>query len=139
MNLHRAIAEAVTAGLKTGIVPFLADGRCLFLSGEDGPVIATTAVDGEEDAKAAAIRAGESFGLQRSNMAAAPFLGWSGKMMGTKSYPFEVYAVLVKEEDGFDNHGDWLTPAQFATKGRKAQAEIMEKVFGKIEVYLKSK
>ena len=152
MKLHRRIIEGKT-GQKAGIVPFLADGRCLFMVssnsryGGPDPAIAKGHVDGEEDTKAAAVREGEEeLGLRRSNMAAVPFLGWSGKLSGlTATYQMEVYAVLVKDEDDFGTPDRetartvWLTRSEFTTKGRKSQAQIMEKIFDTIEVYLQNK
>lgn len=152
MKLHRSITEEYS-GLKAGIVPFLSDGRCLFAVSSNAnfgglhPAIAKGGVDEGEDAKAAAIREGEEeLGLRKSNMAASPFLGWSGKLSGMVStYPMEVYAVLVKDEDAFDvpdyetDHTEWLTRSQFTVKGRKSQAQIMEKIFDKIEAYLENK
>ena len=153
MKLHRRIIEARYSGLKAGIVPFLADGRCLFMVSSDAmyggsdPAIAKGQVDGEEDARAAAIREGEEeLGLRKSNMAATPFLGWSGKLSGLNAtYPIEVYAVLVKDEDNFSTPDRetartvWLTRSEFTTKGRKSQAQIMAQIFDKIEAYLQNK
>lgn len=139
------------SGPKAGIVPFLTDGRALFAKssnasfGSADPAIAKGRVDGEEGAKHAAIREGEEeLGLRRSNMAAEPFLGWSGKLTGLDAtYKMDVYAVLVKDEEAFDEpeyetaSTHWLTREEFNKQGRKSQREIMEKVFDKIEVYLR--
>lgn len=150
MNLHRQIMET-TAGLRAGIVPFLADGRCLFFVSSDpkyggsDPAIAKGRVDSGEDAKAAAVREGrEELGLRRDNMATQPWLGWSGEISGQEeSYKFEVYAVLMKDEDAFDTPGKetahtvWLTRSEFTTKGRKSHGQIMDRILDKIEAYLK--
>lgn len=139
------------SGPKAGIVPFLADGRALFAvssnaaHGGSSPAIAKGRIDGEESAKKAAIREGEEeLGLKRSNMAAEPFLGWSGELTGLDAtYKMDVFAVLVKDAEAFDKPDretastHWLTRAEFNKKGRKSQREIMEKVFDKIEVYIR--
>jgi len=156
VKLHRYIIEVEGAGYsgqKAGIVPFLPDGRGLFAVssnaayGGTDPAIAKGRVDGKEDTKTAAVREGaEELGLRADNMASSPWLGWSGKITGLDAtYPMDVYAVLVKDEKAFDEPDKetartmWLTRAQFETKGRKSHAQIMAKVFDKIEVYLKDK
>lgn len=153
MILHQLIIEQDLAGYKgpkAGIVPFLADGRGLFAVPADGvegekPAIAKGRLDGEEKPKQAAIREGEEeLGLRRSNMAAEPFLGWSGELTGADAtYKLDVYAVLVKDAEAFGETDHettrtlWLTRQDFKAKGRKSQQEIMVKVFDKIEAYLK--
>ena len=153
MRLHQLIAEAGYNKLKAGIVPFLDDGRCLFFVSSNAayggadPAIAKGRVDAGENAKQAAVREGtEELGLRKSNMAAQPFLGWSGELTGLDAtYPFEVYAVLVKNEKDFDEPGEetartvWMTRAQFKAEGRKSHHEIMDKIFDKIDTYLENK
>jgi 8-oxo-dGTP pyrophosphatase MutT (NUDIX family) len=152
MKLHQAVIvrEEGELAKRAGMVPFLSDGRALFMVSSDPrdgglPEIAKGRVEGDEDTKQCAIReGGEELGLRQSNMAASPFLGWSGKMTGSDDpYQFEVYAVLVKDPDAFDESDSevdktlWLTPSEFETKGRKSHTQIMNKIFDKIEVYLK--
>ena len=130
------LAEVATAELSTptmvGIVPFISDGRCLFT---DEPAIPRIACNG--DAKEDAAKGGaKHFGLESGNMGANPFLGWQGQMKGQSgSYGIEVYAVLVK--DGSKLHGTWLTRSEFDTKGPKSQTAIADKIFDKVEAYLK--
>jgi 8-oxo-dGTP pyrophosphatase MutT (NUDIX family) len=162
MKLHQLIeADVETAepkqrtggytGPKAGVVPFLDDGRALFAVPSDShfggaePAIAKGRVDGEESVKDAAVREGEEeLGLRKSNMAAEPFLGWSGTLTGLDAtYKMSVYAVLVKDEDAFDKPDyetkstHWFTRQEFMTKGRKSQHEIMDKIFDKIDAYLR--
>ena len=151
MKLHKQLLEAGYSKLKAGIVPFLDDGRCLFVVSSNAafggldPAIAKGRVDGEESAKDAAIREGiEELGLRRSNMAAEPFLGWKGELTGLDAtYPMEVYAVLVKSEKAFDTPDEetartvWMTWADFKAEGRQTHVVIMNKIFDKIGTYLK--
>lgn len=134
-------------------MPFLADGRCLYMVPSDpkfggsSPQFAKGRLDGKTDAKEEAIREGEEeLGLRRSNMAAAPWLAWSGKVTGLdEEYTMDVYAVLVEDENAFDKpHYEtaetvWLTRSEFTTKGRKTQIAIMDRIFDKIEAYLGDK
>jgi 8-oxo-dGTP pyrophosphatase MutT (NUDIX family) len=159
MKLHElfeANKEAPTekprsySGPKAGIIPFLADGRGLFAVSSDTkysgslPAIAKGRIDGNESTKNAAIREGEEeLGLRRSNMAAEPFLCWSGELTGLDAtYRFDVFAVLVKDEENFDEPDyetastHWLSRSEFASKGRSSQREIVQKVFDKIDAYL---
>lgn len=150
MKLHQLIAEAGYNKLKAGIIPFLDDGRCLFAVssnaafGGSDPAIAKGRVDAGESAKEAAVREGEEeLGLRKDNMAAQPFLGWKGELTGLDAtYPFEVYAVLVKDEDAFDKpHYEtertvWLTRSGFKKEGRASQATIVDHIFEKIDTYL---
>lgn len=119
-----------------GLVPFIADGRCLF-TGDAVPEIAKAMVEGDEDGKQVAAKTigSKLFADPGAMMAANPFLGWSGTIDGKQAYEFDVYAVLVKGTDV--KTGNWLSSSEFLTRSTKAQAQIMTKVFDKIEVYLK--
>lgn len=153
MKLHRAFTENGYLSQKAGIIPFLADGRALFVVssnvayGGTDPAIAKGQIDRKEDSMEAAIREGEEeLGLKKNNMAAQPWLCWSGMLSGlTATYPMDVYAVLVKNQNDFGKPDKetartlWLTRSQFEIKGRKSHVQIMVKVFDKIEVYLKDK
>lgn len=135
------MAEYAKVRRKAGIVPFLSDGRCLFVvsPGDSVPEIAKGEVSGTEDTKSVAIREGaQKLGLVASNMAINPWLGWSGVVKGGDSgeYEFDVYGVLVKDAEAFNNHSVWLTRAEFTTKGHQPQTQIMNKLLDKIEVYL---
>jgi 8-oxo-dGTP pyrophosphatase MutT (NUDIX family) len=136
--------------LKAGIVPFLKDGRALFMVssnaafGGTDPAIAKGRIDDAEGPMNAAVREGsEELG---ANMASAPFLGWAGKVTGLQaSYPIEVYAVLVKDAVDFDKTDTetartvWMSRADFKNKGRESHRLIVDKIFDQIEVALKNK
>jgi 8-oxo-dGTP pyrophosphatase MutT (NUDIX family) len=138
---------------KAGIIPFLNDGRALFMVssnpkfGGPDPAIAKGNVDkGETIEKAAVREGGEELGLKLSNMSAQPFLGWSGAVAGLQStYPIEVYAVPVKDETDFSStdyeteRTVWMTRAQFKKTGRGTHRVIVDKIFDKIDTYLLNK
>lgn len=143
------LAEVITDGKSTnrravGIVPFISDGRCFFaIQRGPEPMIAMDTVDADHEPKELAVTYGEHhLGLRKSNMAAQPWLAWSGMIRGSSnSYDVDVYVVLVKDAQAFSHYpelGTWLTESEFAAKGRKSQTQIMDKVFDKIEVYLKT-
>jgi 8-oxo-dGTP pyrophosphatase MutT (NUDIX family) len=139
--------------IRAGIVPFLKDGRALFMVSSNpnfggvAPAIAKGRVDKGELVSAAAVREGtEELGLKESNMETSPLPGWSGLVTGLRSsYQMEVYAVLVKDENDF-NPTDyetaetvWLTRGQFKKIGRVSHLIIMDKIFDKIEAYIRNK
>lgn len=148
MKLH-SLFEAANA--KIGIVPFLPDGRCLFAImrnsgiGNSDPIIAIAQAPNNTPNKEDGVVIGiNKLGMMRSNLAAEPFLGWKGELAGADTlYPLEVYAVLVKDEDAFSAHDKafsrtiWLNSAEFKAEGQKAQKNIMNKIFNKIDTYLK--
>lgn len=144
------LMESSTTKTRAGIVPFLADGRALFMVssnpafGGSDPAIAKGRVDSGESVKRAAIReGGEELGLRSANMIAEPFIGWTGTISGLKStYPMEVYLVQVANENNFSDpdleteYTVWMTRSQFKQYGRKSHHSIADALFEQIEAYV---
>jgi len=127
---------------KAGVIPFIRhdDGsiQMMFMSPSDPsyggpePQIAKGGLDAGENAKEAAIREGEEeLGLQQSNVVAIYALPVVTLTGFDATYTMAVYAVEVKDQSSFGKpHYEtgkiyWLTPEEFAARGRKTQKSLV--------------
>lgn len=143
MKLNELNLPVLPAG-KAGIIPFIIeDGQVymMFMESSDAefggpdPMIAKGHVDPGESFAITAMREGfEELGLKPSNCA-NPRLAWKGELSGMDNhYEFHVYTVQVRNKTDFGTpHFEtkavhWLTPKEFASKGRPSQNHIVQAI-----------
>jgi 8-oxo-dGTP pyrophosphatase MutT (NUDIX family) len=146
--------EAVGKAGKAGFMPYVLEGDVpiyLFMVssasqyGGADPQISKGHIDAGEDAKTAGVReAEEELGLRKSNLIST-IEGWSGTQTGLDAtYKMTIFAGQVKSKSAFDKpHYEtketvWLSAADFATKGRKAQNSIVAAVDKSVRASLQS-